>query len=507
MQVPFGDGATPAPALRLVSVTRTFGATVAVHDLTLSLMPGTVHAVMGENGAGKSTVGKMAAGVIAPSSGIVQVAGESRSYRSARDAEADGVVLVPQELLLYDSLSVMENMFAGRPRPRRGAVLSGSAMRETAGSAFARLDLELDPGRIVGTLSPGTKQMVTIARALVNRARVLILDEPTAALDEWEARRLLGVVDGLRRDGVAIMYVSHRLPEVLAVADMVSVMRDGRLVATTRASDLDEEILVEQMLGREIHARERTRSGPDLDAPVVLAVRDLSRDGEFDGIDLDVRAGEIVGLAGIVGAGRSEVAQTIFGLRRATRGSVEVSGAPVTLSGARDAVRHGLAYLPEERQSQGLFSSLTVSENVASAVVPRITDAGIVRSSRVHDVVTVALRGMRLRGDLHDRVDALSGGNQQKVLLAKWLATRPRVVLLDEPTRGIDIGARSEIYQIIEALTEDGCAVLLISSDLQELMLLSDRVTVMREGRVVARFEGDELSERAVGRAALGVTP
>ena len=495
---------TDAPALALVGVDRLFGATHAVKSLDLRIRAGTVHSLVGENGAGKSTAGKIAAGVIQPSRGHIEVDGEVRHYRSARDAEADGVVLVPQELLLYDSLSVEDNMFAGRRRPRTSyGALSDADMRRDVDDALARLGLDLDRRDRVGLLSPGTKQMVTIARALVNRAKVLVLDEPTAALDEWEAQRLLQVVDGLRREGVAILYVSHRLHEVMAVSDEVSVLRDGELVRSAPVADFDQDTLVEHMLGREVMARERTESRAT--DRVVLATRDLSRAAEFRDVSLEVHLGEVVGLAGIVGAGRSQLGQAICGITRPTSGRVEVGGEDVRLTGARDASRHGIAYVPEERSTQGLFLDFTVEDNIAMSSLRRLGPRGTVLPARVRTLAGTALRGLALRGRLTDRVSALSGGNQQKVLLAKWLATEPTVLVLDEPTRGIDVGARSEIYAIVDQLSASGCGVLLISSDLQELLLLSDRILVMREGELVAEFSGDEMTENAVGRAALGV--
>jgi ABC-type sugar transport system ATPase subunit len=495
---------SPAPALALVGVDRFFGATHAVRSLDLELYAGSVHSLVGENGAGKSTAGKIAAGVLQPTSGHLEVGGRRRHYRSARDAEADGVVFVPQELQLYDSLSVEDNMFAGRRRPRTAfGTLSRAAMRRDVEQALARLGLDLDRRVQVGRLSPGMKQMVTIARGLVSEVKVLVLDEPTAALDEWEAQRLLEVVEGLRRDGVAILYVSHRLHEVMAVSDVISVLRDGALIRCAPAAELDQDTLVEHMLGREMLARARTESRSS--DRLALEVRDLSRAGEFGPVSFEVRRGEVVGLAGIVGAGRSELGQAICGITRPTGGRLRVAGRDVRLSGVRDATRHGVAYVPEERQSQGLFMTFSVEDNVAMSSLGRLGPAGTVLPRRVRSLAEKALRGLALRGRLDDHAGSLSGGNQQKVLVAKWLATDPDVLILDEPTRGIDIGARSEIYAIIDRLTANGCGMLLISSDLQELLLLSDRILVMREGRLVAEFGADDMTESAVGRAALGV--
>jgi rhamnose transport system ATP-binding protein len=494
------------PVLALRGITKVFGATRAVTGLDLELPAGRVHAVVGENGAGKSTAAQIAAGVIAPTAGGLELDGAPVVFRSPREAEAAGVLLIPQELQLYDSLSVAENLFVGRRRPRRAlGLVNPGAMAARAREALARLGLPTDPRARVATLSPGNRQLVAIARALVLEARVIIMDEPTAALDEWEARRLLDTVDGLRSAGVAILYVSHRLHEVAAVADHITVMRDGAPVADGRPGDLDEDALIRHMVGRAVTALSR---GPSRRTDrVVLATTGLTRTGQFEDVSIEVRAGEIVGMAGIIGSGRSEFAQAVFGVHQPTAGQVSLAGAPVRVRGPRHAVSLGLGYVPEERQSQGLFGPMTVRHNVSLPVLAGVSRGGLIAQDRETRLAERVLAPLRLRGRVTDAVGSLSGGNQQKVLLGRWLAVDPKVLILDEPTRGIDVGARAEIYQQVDRLAAAGVAILLVSSDIQELLLLCDRVLVMRAGRIVAELAGDDLTELAIGTAALGARP
>jgi ABC-type sugar transport system ATPase subunit len=489
--------------LALREVRKVYGATVAVDGLTLALAPSTVHAIVGENGAGKSTAAQIAAGVVRPTQGHVELEGRPVAFSSAREAEAQGIVFIPQELQLYDSLTVAENLYVGRPRPRgKGPFIAGQRMRRRAKEQLARLGVTIDPASQVEKLSHGNRQLVAIARALMLDARVLIMDEPTASLDEWEAERLLGVVSVLRASGVAVLYVSHRLPEILDIADLVTVMRDGRLVRSGPRAEFDEAVLITSMLGRALAARaERASCVRD---EVAFSAEGLTRAGEFGPVDLQVRCGEVVGLAGLIGSGRSEFAQAAVGLRKPDAGSVEVAGARSRLRSVRDAVRRGVGYVPEERQAQGLFLPMTSKENVSMGALRRIQAWGLVSPRKEASYVEEALARLQVKGQVQAPVSTLSGGNQQKVLLGRWLALQPRVLILDEPTRGIDVGTRFEIYRIIDQLTEAGVAILLISSDIQELLALSDRVAVMRAGRLVAEFTGDELTEMNIGTAALG---
>jgi ABC-type sugar transport system ATPase subunit len=502
LRVPVDLPSVPGTLL-LRGVRREYGATIAVDAMDLDLPPARVHALLGENGAGKSTVAQIAAGVVSPTAGSIVFDDDEKNFRTARDAEACGIVFIPQELRLYDALTVAENMYVGRPRPRtRFGIVDGATMRARAKATLDRLGSTVRPAQYVEHLTPANRQMVAIARALMIDVRVLIMDEPTAALDEWEAQRLLDVVDRLRTEGVAVLYVSHRMHEVSKIADDVTVMRDGKQVASGPAGDFTHEALINLMVGRNVilAARDKSRVRDE----VRLATDRLCRRGEFEDVSIRARSGEVVGIAGIVGSGRSEFAQALFGYTRPTSGSVEIDGNVIAVRSVRAMIGNGVGYLPEERQSQGLFSTLSVSDNVSIAMLDRVRRGGLLSTRREHRLVSTALEPLRLRGGLDDPVGGLSGGNQQKVLLARWLAVNPRVLILDEPTRGIDVGTRAEIYRIIDDLTRAGVAVVLISSDLQELLWLSDRIMVMRRGRIVAEFGADEMSELSVGGAALG---
>jgi ABC-type sugar transport system ATPase subunit len=493
-------------ALQLVGVHKTYGATVAVTALDLDLAAGQVHAIVGENGAGKSTVAQIAAGVVQPTRGEVRYFDQPVVVPSAREAESQGIVLIPQELQLYESLSVTDNLYVGRPRPRGLAgVVRSRQMRRQAAQVLSRLGVKTDPAQRVEHLSHGTRQLVAIARALILDARVLIMDEPTAALDEWEAQRLLGVVTSLRASGVAILYVSHRLQEVIRIADLITVMRDGEMVTSGPASEFTEASLVGHMVGRpiELLARTVTRVGDR----VALETRGLTHPGFYHDVSLAVRSGEVLGLAGLIGSGRSEFAQTLFGYLKPAGGEIDVGGVSLRPGSVPRAVRAGLGYVPEERQSQGLFMTLSARENVSLPALDRLRTRGLISRKEEASFVWRAIAPLRLRGDVDAPVSSLSGGNQQKVLLARWLALAPRVMILDEPTRGIDVATRAEIYGIVDELTADGVAVLLISSDIQELLLLSDRVVVMRAGRLVAEFAGSGLTELNIGSAVLGAAP
>jgi rhamnose transport system ATP-binding protein len=497
------DSVPDGCVLALRGIRKVYGATVAVESLTMQLAASAVHAVVGENGAGKSTAAQIAAGVAAPTQGHVEFEGRPVTFGSARDAEALGIVFIPQELQLYESLSVAENLYVGRARPRgRAAFVAGHAMRRRAADQLARLGVTIDPADRVQQLTHGNRQLVAIARALMLDARVLIMDEPTASLDDWEAQRLLSVVSVLRSSGVAILYVSHRLPEILQIADIVTVMRDGRVVTSGPRAEFDEAALVTNMLGRPLAAVTRRQSHAA--GEVAFATAGLTREGRFESIDLEVHAGEVVGLAGLVGSGRSEFAQAAIGRDKLTGGTIRLAGTEVRIRGIRQAVRLGVGYVPEERQAQGLFLPLSSKHNVSMAALRRIQAWGLVSARRERDYVAGALARLRIKGEIDAPVSTLSGGTQQKVLLGRWLAVQPRVLILDEPTRGIDVGTRFEIYRIIEQLTEAGVAILLISSDIQELLALSDRVLVMRAGRLGGEFSGDTLTEMDIGAAALG---
>jgi ABC-type sugar transport system ATPase subunit len=486
-------------------VTKRFGGVTAVEDVSFDLRAGEVHALVGENGAGKSTLMKVVSGLYTPDEGSFEVDGAEAAFSSPRDAEAAGIAMIPQELDVFPELTAAENLFVGRPRPRTGwRGLDWGAMRAEAERRLASLGVELDVDLPVRMLSTANRQIVLIARALIGDARAVVMDEPTASLTEREADRLFEIVEELTGHGVGVVYISHRLEEVFRVADRITVMRDGHHIRTAPASELDPEQLVGLMVGRkltELFTRTRTEAGD-----VALELRGLTRVGEFADVDLELRQGEVVGLAGLIGAGRTELAQTVFGARRPDAGEIRVLGETVSLASPREAMERGVVYVPEERRSQGLVLPFPIAANITLSVLERLTRLGLVSGGAERDTAgrfsdELGIRGARLS----EPASRLSGGNQQKVVLAKSLAGEPRVLLLDEPTRGVDVGAKSEIYRIVDGLAREGKAILLISSELEEVLSMSDRVVVMREGRVTAELTREEATQERVMAAATGV--
>jgi ABC-type sugar transport system ATPase subunit len=478
-----------------------YSGTVAVHGLDLEIEAGTIHSLIGENGAGKSTAAQMLAGVQPLTAGTVEIDGDPVVLPSALHAEARGIVLIPQELQLYPSLSVAENLYVARRRPRtRFGTFDRRAMHARASEVLERLGLDVRPGDVVDDLPYGSRQIVAIARALMSEVRLLVMDEPTAALDEWESQRLLNVVRDLARDGVGVLYVSHRMHEVTAVSTRVSVMRDGELVSTGPVADYTRDTLVEQMVGRKVELVARSTSHAT--GEVALRVTGLSQPPHFSDVSFEVHHGEVLGLAGIVGSGRSELAQAVFGRTRPARGTVELGGRPIR-PGILRSIAAGLGFVPEERQAQGLFLPLEVTQNVSVLRLASLRRGGFLSRARERAFAVDAMSRFVFRRPLSAPVASLSGGNQQKVLLARTLASAPRVLILDEPTRGIDVGARAEIYGVIDDLAAKGTAVLVISSDIQEVLLLADRVLVMQTGSVVAELTGADRTELKIGAAAL----
>ena len=499
-------GAATAEAtavFKLREVTKRFGGVVAVEGVDFDLRPGEVHALVGENGAGKSTLMKIVDGLYGPDEGRLEVGGETASFSSPRDAEAAGIAMIPQELDLFPELSVAENLFVGRKRPRtRWGGLDWEAMQGEARRRLDALGVGLDVTSTVKRLSAAEQQIVAIARALVGEARAVIMDEPTSALTEREARRLFGIVEDLTAGGVGVVYISHRLEEIFEISDRITVLRDGHHIETAPASDLDAEELVRLMVGRPLNELfTRSESSP---GEVALEVRGLTRDGEFEDVSFALRRGEILGLAGLVGAGRTELAQSVFGIRPAESGEILVGGEKVRVRSPQAAMERGIFYVPEERRSQGLILPFSIKNNITLSILDRISRIGFVPRSERQTAEGFAKKLLIRGGKLSDPVGRLSGGNQQKVVVAKALAREPGVLLLDEPTRGVDVGAKSEIYRLMDDLAKEGKAILLISSELEEVLSMADRVLVMREGHISGEFGREEATQENVMTAATG---
>jgi rhamnose transport system ATP-binding protein len=489
--------------LAMRGISKRFGATRALDDVSLELRRGEVHALVGENGAGKSTLIKVMTGVYPPDEGEVVVDGTPATPRNAADAQRLGIAAIYQEPLIFPDLSVAENIFVGHRD--LGRVVRWRKMCADAEALLSRLDVHLDPRMPAVGLPVAAQQAIEIAKAISLDVRVLIMDEPTAALSAHEVDRLFRQVRQLRDEGVAVLFISHRLEEVFAIADRISVFRDGRHISTDARENVTTAGLIAAMVGREaadFYARSDHRTGE-----VVLRVRDLGRTGLFSGVSFDVRRGEVLGLAGLVGAGRTDVALALFGIAPAETGSIELRGRQVEIGHPRQAMDLGIAYVSEDRRHVGLSLSQSVTANITLPALARyVSRLGLVdrRAERETSERFRAQLGIRTSG-LSQPVGLLSGGNQQKAMLAKWLNTEPTVLLLDEPTRGIDVGAKAEVHHIIDELARQGVAVVLISSDLPEVLAMSDRVLVMREGGQSGLFDRTDATEERVMTAAMGV--
>ncbi|MGW3492395.1 sugar ABC transporter ATP-binding protein [Streptomyces sp. NPDC001020] len=485
----------PDELLRIEGIRKTFPGVVALDSVDFDLRRGEVHVLLGENGAGKSTLIKMLSGAYRPDSGRIVVGGEEVRIHGAQDSERLGIATIYQEFNLVPDLSVAENIFLGR-QPRRFGLIDRKRMNADAAELLARVGVDVDPRTPVRELGIARLQMVEIAKALSLDARVLIMDEPTAVLTTEEVDKLFRIVRKLRDDGVGIVFITHHLEEIAALGDRVTVLRDGRSVDQVPASTPEDE-LVRLMVGRSID-QQYPRERGDAGAPL-LKVRGLTRAGTFHDIDFEVRAGEVVGLAGLVGAGRTEVVRAVFGADPYDSGTVEVQGSPLRPHDVNAAMDAGIGLVPEDRKGQGLVLDATVQENLGLVTLGRSTRAGFVDRAgqrRAADRISGQLK-VRMAG-LHQHVRTLSGGNQQKVVIGKWLLADTKVLILDEPTRGIDVGAKVEIYQLINELTASGHAVLMISSDLPEVLGMSDRVLVMSQGRIAGELAAQEATQDAV---------
>ncbi|MFJ6700275.1 sugar ABC transporter ATP-binding protein [Streptomyces sp. NPDC091272] len=491
------------PVLAVQGLTKSFGAVRALHGVSLRLHAGEVHALAGENGAGKSTLIKILAGVHRPDAGSVLLDGDPVVLHGPKDARDAGIAVIYQEPTLFPDLSVAENIFMGRQPRRSLGRIDHRAVNSAAATLFARLGVDLDPDRPARGLSIADQQIVEIAKALSFDARVLIMDEPTAALTGSEVARLFAVVRTLREQGAAILFISHRLEEVFALCRRVTTLRDGALIADEPVAGLTEDDLVRRMVGRdldELYPKQHTEVGE-----VALRVHRLTREGVFTDISFEVRRGEIVGLAGLVGAGRSEVARAVFGVDRRDAGTVEVEGRALVSGAPSAAMAAGLALVPEDRRAQGLVMGMSIERNIGLTGLRSTVRAGLVdRRAERSRSLDWALKLQVKYARMADAVATLSGGNQQKVVLAKWLATGPRVLIVDEPTRGIDVGTKAEVHRLLSALAAEGVAVLMISSDLPEILGMADRVLVMHEGRLTAEIPRARATEESVMAAATG---
>jgi rhamnose transport system ATP-binding protein len=490
-----------APFVSLTGMSKSFFGVKVLKEVSFDVRPGEVHALLGENGAGKSTLIKMMSGLYSPDAGTIVVDGKEVKFASTRDASAAGLATVYQELLLFPELTVAENVFLGNyPRTPAGWIDWAEARTRTR-SLLDQLDtFDLDVDAKVLTLSVAQRQRVEIAKALSKNARVLIMDEPTASLVESDVQRLMTVVRQLRQRGVAIVYVSHRLSEIFALADRVTVLRDGAHVATKDIGEVNEQLLVSMMVGRPIDSL-----FPKTEAALgdtVLQVTGLNHGRHVRDISFSLRRGEILGIAGLVGSGRTELALTLFGMTPATSGEIVLEGKAVRITSPRQACDLGIAYVPEDRGLQGLVKPMAIRKNISMAIIERLSSGIFIKAGEETKRAVDAVKRLSIRcRDIAQPVSELSGGNQQKVVIAKWLETSPKVLILDEPTRGVDVGAKAEIHAIMGQLVKQGVAILMISSELPEVLGMSDRVLVVSGGRITDEIERADATPERVGAA------
>lgn len=497
----------PKPILKLQNITKQFPGVLALDGFSFDIFPGEIHALLGENGAGKSTLMKIISGVYSKSSGEVLYKGQESKVQDPLSAQKQGINIIHQELNLFPQLTVAQNIFIGRePRTRIKGVLDEKQLNKDAKLILESLKLDILPTAKVATLSVAKQQMVEIAKALSFKAEVLIMDEPTSALTESEIEQLFKIIKNLRDSGVAIVYISHRLGELEELADRVTVMRDGKWVNTVLYKDTSNPELISMMVGRDIenmfHKR-KTKIGE-----VLLKVQGLNRDGVLSDINLEVRKGEILGISGLMGAGRSELAKAIFGADDIDSGFLNFEGQDVSIKSPVDAIRLGIGYLTEDRKKDGLVLGHSVENNIALASLKKITNAfGVVNNPNCNEMAKKQAKNLKIKTpSLAQKVVNLSGGNQQKVIIAKWLCRESKLLIFDEPTRGIDVGAKVEVYDLMSQLSEKGVAIIMISSELPEILAMSDRILVMHEGRITGELNRAEASQQKIMSYATGGT-
>jgi len=483
--------------LELKDISKEFSGVEVLHNVSFSLRPGEVHALLGENGAGKSTLVKVMTGVHQPDHGEIFLNGQPVKFTDTRDSRRNGIAAIYQELSLFPDLNVAENIYVGRQPTTKTGRIDWRRLYDEADKLLSSLGVNLDLRKKARTLSIAQQQMVEIGRAFSINARILIMDEPTSSLTLNEVADLFKLVRRLREDGTAIIFISHRLEELFELADRVTVLRDGFYVATRSMGEVGHDDLIRMMVGRTItnlFPKQETAIGD-----VVLKVDNLSRQGSFENVSFELRRGEILGMAGLVGAGRKEVARAIFGVEPATGGTIQVNGKRVTITSPEQAIRLGLAYVPEDRQIHGLIPQMNITANITLPLIHRYAVTGWLRERLERAAAYRAARQMEVRANnMWQNARELSGGNQQKIVLAKWLSTNPRILILDEPTRGIDVGTKAAVHALMSKLAAEGMAILMISSELLEVLGMSDRILVMREGVAVGIFTRAEATQEKI---------
>ena len=483
--------------LSLDNITKTYPGLIALNGVSVGIRRGEVHALIGENGAGKSTLIKTCSGAVAPDSGTITVNGREFARMSPKLSKENGIGVIYQEFNLVDSLSVAENIFLGRAIRKNGIVIDKKAMENNTAKIFGKLGIEIDPRAMVSTLTVAYQQLVEIAKAVSENSKILIMDEPTAPLTNAETEKLFTMVDTLKASGVTIIYISHRLGEIFRLSDRITILRDGNKIETVNTSETNVEYLVSAMVGRTMTETYPSRKIPAQNN-ILLEVKNVSGNGLKE-ISFNIRRGEVLGLAGLIGAGRTELAELIFGVKRRQSGEIIFNGAAINPMSPEDAIKTGIALVPEDRKRQGVLLDIDIKSNISMAILKRLCGFSVVNRSKEQKIAEGFKTSIRIKApDILQKVKNLSGGNQQKVVIAKWLAANPELIIMDEPTRGIDVGAKHEIYSLVNELVESGKTILMISSEMEELIGMSDRILVFAEGRISGEIARENFSQELI---------
>ncbi|SFB12188.1 ribose transport system ATP-binding protein [Lentibacillus halodurans] len=493
------------PFVEMKGINKSFSGNQVLKNVNFSINQGEVHALVGENGAGKSTLIKILTGIHKRDQGAIKLNGEEVYFSHPKEAEQQGIMVIHQELNIIPHLTVTENMFIGKNLTYgKTGVLNTKTMRKQCEANLQKLGVSnIHPDDIAGDLSVGKQQMIEIARAISTNAELIVMDEPTAALTDREIESLFDVVESLRKQGVAVIYISHRMEEIFRICDQITVLRDGEYIGTENITDVDFEAIVKMMVGRELGERfpEREHTAGE----VIFEVKDLARKGLFQDINFSVKEGEILGVAGLMGAGRSEMVETIFGYARKQNGRLYLNGQELTVKHPSDAIKAGIGFITEDRKSKGLLTDFSIGDNISLTNMKSISKNGVISAKKEHRLIAELMDRLKVKATgAAQEAKALSGGNQQKVVIAKWLGIKPKLLILDEPTRGVDVGAKKEIYSIMNELTKNGVAIIMVSSELPEILGVSDRIMVIHEGKIATILNRDEADQEKIMTAAAG---
>lgn len=492
------------PLVQMRGISKAFSGNRVLENVEFEILPGEVHALMGENGAGKSTLMKILTGIYERDAGTVLVRGKEVHFKNTKEAEHTGIAVIHQELNIIPYLSVTENMFLGKELTiGKTGIIKYKEMKTKTREYLNRLGIDIDPDVEAGTLSVGQQQMIEIARAVAANTEVLIMDEPTAALTDREIHALFQVINSLREQGVGIVYISHRMDEIFEICDRISVLRDGQFIGTKAIPETNFDEIVKMMVGRQLGERFPERV-PELGS-TRLQVENLTSKGSFEGISFSVKQGEILGVAGLMGAGRTEIMEAIFGYRSISSGKVLIDGKETNIKSPYEAIQHGIGFITEDRKNEGLVLELSVRENFTLTNFSSVSNKGVISAKKEEEFVEDLIQKLHVKtASQHLSVKSLSGGNQQKIVIGKWLGIQPKILILDEPTRGVDVGAKKEIYQLMNELTKQGVAIIMVSSELPEILGMSDRILVIHEGKVSATLSRNEADQEKIMQAATG---